>query len=62
MGEIYNMTFRRDFYEKLNKHIDGVVYFANRYKLKPFGIGSIRLKLLGFLDFMLLNVLYLLEL
>ena len=38
------------------------MYFADKSSLKRKGIGSIRLKLSGFPDFVLKNVLYLLEL
>jgi hypothetical protein len=37
------------------------VYFADKSNLKPSGMGTIRLKLLGFPDFLLHNVLYLPE-
>jgi len=39
--------------------VDGVVYFSNNSDIKPSGIGSIRLKLPGFSDYILSNVLYL---
>jgi hypothetical protein len=39
-----------------------IVHFADKSSLKPSGIGTIRLKLLGLLDFLLHNVLYLPEL
>jgi hypothetical protein len=56
------MTFRRDFFEDFDGNVDGVVYFADRSSLKPSGMGTIRLKLLGLPDFLLHNVFYLLEL
>jgi hypothetical protein len=56
------MTFRRDFFEDFDDNVDGVVYFADRSSLKPSGMGTFRLKLLGLWDFLLDNVLYLLEL
>ena len=52
------MTFRRDCFETFSDHIDGIVYFANKSQLKPSGIGSIRLKLPGFADYILHDVLY----
>jgi hypothetical protein len=57
-----HMTFRIDFFEDFDDNVDIVVYFANRSSLKPLGMGTIRLKLHGLLDFLLYNVLYLLEL
>eukprot|EP00253_Pinus_taeda_P007027 PITA_07027 len=39
--------------------VDGAVYFADQSKLKPSGLGTIRLKLCGLLDFLLRHVLYL---
>jgi hypothetical protein len=56
------MTFQRDFFEDLNDNVDGIVYFADKSSLKPSGIDTIRLKLLGLLDFLLHDVLYLPEL
>jgi hypothetical protein len=56
------MTFRRDFFEDLNDNVDGIVYFADKSNLKPSTIGTIRLKFLGLLNFLLHNVLYLPEL
>ena len=42
-GDTCHMTFRRDFFETFNNHIDGIVYFADKSQLKP----SIRLWLPG---------------
>jgi len=61
-GASCHMIFQRDFFEELNFDIDGVVHFANRSQLKPFGIGSIRIQLPGYPYFLLHNVLYLPEL
>jgi hypothetical protein len=61
-GATCHMTFQRDFFEELNENVDGAVSFVDGSSLKPMGIGTIRLKLLGFLDFLLHNVLYLPEL
>jgi hypothetical protein len=61
-GATCHMTFRRDFFEELNENVDGVISFANRFSLKPTRIGTIMLKLPGFRDFLLHNVLHLLEL
>ena len=52
------MTFRKDCFEELNEIENGTVYFADESSLKPRGIGSIMLKLHGFPDFLLNNVLY----
>ena len=52
------MTFRRDFFETFNNHIDKIVYFVDKSQLKPSGIGSIRLRLLGLADYILHDVLY----
>jgi hypothetical protein len=52
------MTFRRDFFETFSNHIDGIVYFADKSQLKPSGIGSIRLRLPGLVDYILHHVLY----
>jgi hypothetical protein len=54
--------FQRDFFEELNDNVEGVVNFADGSSLKPMGIGTIKLKLPGFLDFLLHDVLYLPEL
>ena len=56
------MTFRKDSFEELNETIDGIVYFADKSSIKPKGMGTIRLKMPRFPDFMLKNVLYLPEL
>jgi hypothetical protein len=56
------MTFQRDFFEDFNDNVDGIVYFADKSSLKPLGMGTIRLKLPGLPNFLLHNVLYLLEL
>ena len=55
------MTFRKYYFEELNDIENDIVYFAYKSSLKPRGVGSIRLKLFGFLNFVLKNVLYLLE-
>ena len=53
------MTFRRDFFEEFTDNVDGAVYFANKSKLNPLGLGTIRLKFPGLIDFLLHDVLYL---
>jgi len=60
MGGTCHINFKRDFFEELNEDVDGAVYFTDRSKIKSSRIDSIKLKILGFLDFMLQNVLYLL--
>jgi hypothetical protein len=62
IGETSHMTFQRDFFEHFNDNVYGVVYFANKLSLKPLGMGTIKLKFPGFLDFLPHNVLYLPEL
>ena len=56
------MTFRKDCFEELNESIDGIVYFSDKSSITPKGMGTIRLKMPGFPDFLLKNVLYLPEL
>ena len=56
-GATSHMTFRKYCFEEMNDNVDGIVYFAKKYSLKPKGNGSISLKLLGFLNFLLQNVL-----
>jgi hypothetical protein len=56
------MTFQRDFFEELNENDVGTTSFADGSNLKPMGIDTIGIKLPGFPDFLLHNVLYLLEL
>eukprot|EP00253_Pinus_taeda_P014404 PITA_14404 len=53
------MTFRRDFFEEFTDNVDGIVHFADKSKLKPSGLGTVRLKLLGLPDFLLHDLLYL---
>eukprot|EP00253_Pinus_taeda_P026112 PITA_26112 len=53
------MTFRRYFFEEFTDNVDGEVFFADKSKLKPSGLGTIRLKLPGLPDFLLHHVLYL---
>ena len=54
------MTFRKDFFETFSDQIDGVVHLADKSQLKPSGIVSVRLKLLGLVDYILYDVFYLL--
>jgi hypothetical protein len=56
------MAFQRELFEYFNHNVDGMVYFVDKSSLKPSGIGTIKLKLPGLLDFILQNVLYILEL
>ena len=53
------MTHRKDFFEDFTANVDGVVYFADQSKIKPSGLGTIRLKLPGLSEFLLDHVLYL---
>eukprot|EP00253_Pinus_taeda_P014343 PITA_14343 len=53
------MTFTRDFFEEFTDNVDGAIYFAHISKLKPSGLDTMRLKLLGLPDFLLHDVLYL---
>ena len=56
-GATCHMTFRKYFFEEFTDKVDGVVYFADKSKLKPSGLGTVRLKLLGLLDHILHEVL-----
>jgi hypothetical protein len=62
IGATCHMNFWRDFFEELNDNVDGAVNFVDGFILKHSGIDTIWLKLLGFLEFLLHNVLYLPEL
>jgi len=53
------MNFRIYFFEEFTDNVHGEVYFIDKSKLKPSRLGTIRLKLLGLLDFLLCDVLYL---
>jgi len=54
-----HMTFRRYFFEEFTDNVDGVIYFTDKSKLKPSGLGTVRLKLIGLPHFLLHHVLYL---
>jgi len=56
------MTLIRDFFQEFTDNVDRVVYFADKSNLKPSGLGIVKLKLSGLLDFLLHDVLYLPEL
>jgi hypothetical protein len=58
-GATCHMTFIKYFFETFNDQIDGVVYFADKSQLKPSGIGSVRLKLPIYVDYILHDILYL---
>ncbi len=58
-GATYHMTHRKDFFEEFTNNVDGSVYFADQSKIKPSGLGTIRLKLPGLPDFLLHHVIYL---
>eukprot|EP00253_Pinus_taeda_P024327 PITA_24327 len=58
-GATCHMTHRKDFFEDFTDNVDGVVYFADQSKIKPSGLGTIRLKLPSLPDFLLDHVLYL---
>jgi len=63
LGKIHGfLTFQRDFLEEFIDNVYGIVYFADKSRLKPSGMGTIKLQLHGFLDFHLHNVLYFPEL
>lgn len=62
IGATCHMTFQRDFFEYFSDNVDGIVYIVDKSSLKPSRIGIIMLKLLGFLNFLLHDVLYFLEL
>ena len=61
IGATSHMTFRKDYFEEFNDNENGIVYVADKSSLKPRGIGSIKLKVSGFPDFVLNNGLYLPE-
>eukprot|EP00253_Pinus_taeda_P028857 PITA_28857 len=58
-GATCHVTFRRDFFEEFTDNVDGAVYFADKSKLKPSGLHTIRLKLLGLPNILLHHILYL---
>ena len=58
-GATCHMTHRKDFFEEFTDNFDGAIYFADQSKLKPSGLGTIRLKLPSLPDFLLHHVLYL---
>eukprot|EP00253_Pinus_taeda_P008959 PITA_08959 len=58
-GATCHMTHRKDFFEDFTDNFDGVVYFADQSKIKPSGLGTIRLKLPGLSEFLLDHVFYL---
>jgi len=62
IGATSHMNFRGDLFGDLNDKVDSIVYFANKSSLKPQGTGIIGLKLPGFLDLVLHDVLYLIGL
>jgi len=57
--ETCHMNFRRYFLEEFTDNVDGEIYFADKSKLKPLKLGTIRLKLLGLVEFIIHDVLYL---
>jgi hypothetical protein len=56
------MKFQRYLFKDFNENVDGIVYFSYKSSIKPSRMGTIRLKLPGLSDFLLHNVVYLLEL
>eukprot|EP00253_Pinus_taeda_P026355 PITA_26355 len=58
-GVTCHMTHRKDIFEDFTDNVDGAAYFADQSKIKPSGLGTIRLKLPGLPDFLLHHVLYL---
>ena len=62
LGATFHMTFRRYFLEEFTDNVDEAVYFASKLKLKPLGLGTIKLKFPGLPDFLLYLVLYLAQL
>lgn len=62
IGAICHMNLQSGFFEDFNDNVDGMVYFADKASLKLLGLGTIKLKLLGFPNFLLHDVLYILEL
>ena len=46
-GATCHMNFRNYFFEEFTKKVDGAVYFAEKSKIKPSGLGIIRIMLSG---------------
>jgi len=61
IGATCHMIFQREF-EYFNDNVDGIVYFIDKSNLKPSGIDTFKLKLPKIPDFLLHDVLYILEL
>jgi hypothetical protein len=58
IGSTYHMAFQRYFFKYFNENVDGIVYFVDKSSLKPLGIGTIMLKMLGLLNFIMHDVLH----
>ena len=58
-GATCHMSHRKYFFEDFTDNVDGAIYFADKSKLNPSGLGTIRLKLPGLPNFLLHHVLYL---
>jgi len=58
-GATCHMTHRKDFFEEFTDNVDGAVYFVDQSKIKPSGLGTIRLQLPSLPEFLLHHVLYL---
>lgn len=57
-----HITFYHDFFEQTNYNVTSTIYFANRSTTFPLGIGMNKLILSRLLDFLLHDVLSILEL
>jgi hypothetical protein len=62
IGATCDMNFQRDFFEELNESVYGAEKFVDGSNLKPMGINTTMLNLLGFPNFIFHNVLYFVDL
>ena len=61
-GETCHMSFGRYFFEEFSDNVDGAFYFSDKSKLKPSWLDTIMLNSPCLPDFLLHDVLYLIEL
>jgi hypothetical protein len=59
ISDTFHMSFQGYLFAELNDNVEGEICFVYRSSLKHMGIGTVGLKLSGFLDFVLKYVLYL---
>ena len=58
IGATCHLTFRKHIFDTFSDQIYGVVHSEDKSRLKPSGIGFVRIKLSGFVDYILSDVLY----